>query len=156
METSAVINNINSQDSNLTYKNTSESLQNSQSQTLNENSNLNSYTNSINSINSINTNPFSSQTITIDPNFQTAWTNIGSNIGSNIEYTNLYGDKIEEIKSFAEEEIKRIDDNIDSVVKLMKNAKEDTQAFNNLLQSLIGRKQAMVDIIKIIEKENNI
>lgn len=152
METSAVINNINSQDSNLTYKNTSESLQNSQSQTLNENSNLNSYTNSINSINSINTNPFSSQTITIDPNFQHAWTNIGSNI----EYTNLYGDKIEEIKSFAEEEIKRIDDNIDSVVKLMKNAKEDTQAFNNLLQGLIGRKQAMVDIIKIIEKENNI
>ena len=155
METSAVINNINSQDSNLTYKNTSESLQNSQSQTLNENSNLNSYTNSINSINSINTNPFNSQTITIDPNFQSAWTNIGTNIES-IEYTNLYGDKIEEIKSFAEEEIKRIDDNIDSVVKLMKNAKEDTQAFNNLLQSLIGRKQAMVDIIKIIEKENNI
>lgn len=152
METSTVINNINSQSSDLTYAydNASESLQNSQSQTLNENSNLSSYANSI------STNvPFSSQTITIDPNFQTAWTNIGTNIGT-IEYTNLYGDKIEEIKSFAEEEIKRIDDNIDSVVKLMKNAKEDTQAFNNLLQSLIGRKQAMVDIIKIIEKENNI
>lgn len=152
METSAVINNINSQSSNLSYDKISESLQNSQSQTLNENSNLSNYANSISSTNV----PFSSQTITIDPNFQTTWTNIGSNIGSNIEYTNLYGDKIEEIKSFAEEEIKRIDDNIDSVVKLMKNAKEDTQAFNNLLQSLIGRKQAMVDIIKIIEKENNI
>lgn len=154
METSAVINNINSQSSDLTYAydNASESLQNSQSQTLNENSNLSSYANNISTTNV----PFSSQTITIDPNFQTAWTNIGTNIGSNIEYTNLYGDKIEEIKNFAGEEIKRIDDNIDSVVKLMKNAKEDTQAFNNLLQSLIGRKQAMVDIIKIIEKENNI
>lgn len=142
---------------------------NHQATTLNENSKLNSYTN--NSISAANSNdpnvatyiptyiPSSqtlgtspNQTITIAPSVGTAtWTT-----NSNIEYTNLYNEKISEIKEYADEEINRINDNIESVVKLMKNAKEDTQAFNNLLQSLIGRKQAMVDILKIIEKENNI
>lgn len=142
---------------------------NHQATTLNENSKLNSYAN--NSISAANSNdsnvatyiptyiPSSqtlgtspNQTITIAPSVGTAtWTT-----NSNIEYTNLYNEKISEIKEYADEEINRINDNIESVVKLMKNAKEDTQAFNNLLQSLIGRKQAMVDILKIIEKENNI
>lgn len=137
---------------------------NHQATTLNENSKLNSYAN--NSISVANSNDpnvvtyipssqtlgTSSQTITIAPSVTTAaWTT-----NSNIEYTNLYDKKISEIKEYADEEINRINDNIESVVKLMKNAKEDTQAFNNLLQSLIGRKQAMVDILKIIEKENNI
>lgn len=138
---------------------------NHQATTLNENSKLNSYAN--NSISAANSNdpnvatyiPSSqtlgtgpNQTITIAPSVGTAtWTT-----NSNIEYTNLYDEKISEIKEYADEEINRINDNIESVVKLMKNAKEDTQAFNNLLQSLIGRKQAMVDILKIIEKENNI
>lgn len=141
-----------------------DSLNYNQATTLNENSKLNSYAN--NSISAANSNDpnvatyipssqtlgTSSQTIAITPSVVgTAWAT-----NSNIEYTNLYDKKISEIKDYADEEINRINDNIESVVKLMKNAKEDTQAFNNLLQSLIGRKQAMVDILKIIEKENNI
>lgn len=142
-----------------------DSLNYNQATTLNENSKLNSYAN--NSISTANLNdpnvatyiPSSqtlgagpNQTITITPSVVgTAWTTNGT-----IEYTNLYDKKISEIKDYADEEINRINNNIESVVKLMKNAKEDTQAFNNLLQSLIGRKQAMVDILKIIEKENNI
>ena len=148
-----------------------DSLNYNQATTLNENSKLNSYAN--NSISAANSNgpnvatyiptyiPSSqtlgtspNQTITIAPSVgTTTWAT-----DSNIEYTNLYvyDKKISEIKEYADEEINRINDNIESVVKLMKNAKEDTQAFNNLLQSLIGRKQAMVDILKIIEKENNI
>lgn len=142
-----------------------DSLNYNQATTLNENSKLNSYAN--NSISATNSNdpnvvtyiPSSqtlgispNQTITIAPSVETAaWTT-----NSNIEYTNLYDKRISEIKEYADEEINRINNNIESVVKLMKNAKEDTQAFNNLLQSLIGRKQAMVDILKIIEKENNI
>lgn len=143
---------------------------NQQATTLNENSKLNSKLNSYasNSISVANldanqnaatyipisqTLGTSSQTITIAPSVGNA---IWTSPDSNIEFTNLYDKRICEIKDYADEEINRINDNIESVVKLMKNAKEDTQAFNNLLQSLIGRKQAMVDILKIIEKENNI
>lgn len=143
---------------------------NQQATTLNENSKLNSKLNSYttNSISAANldanqnaatyipisrTLGTSSQTITITPSVRNA---IWTSPDSNIEFTNLYDKKISEIKDYADEEVNRINDNIESVVKLMKNAKEDTQAFNNLLQSLIGRKQAMVDILKIIEKENNI
>lgn len=142
-----------------------DSLNYNQATTLNENSKLNSYANNSISVANLDANQnaatyipisqtlgTSSQTITITPSVGDAiWAT-----DSNIEFTNLYDKRISEIKEYADEEINRINDNIESVVKLMKNAKEDTQAFNNLLQSLIGRKQAMVDIIKIIEKENNI
>lgn len=142
-----------------------DSLNYNQATTLNENSKLNSYANNSISVANLDANQnaatyipisqtlgTSSQTITITPSVGDAiWAT-----NSNIEFTNLYDKRISEIKEYADEEINRINDNIESVVKLMKNAKEDTQAFNNLLQSLIGRKQAMVDILKIIEKENNI
>lgn len=142
-----------------------DSLNYNQATTLNENSKLNSYANNSISVANLDANQnaatyipisqtlgTSSQTITITPSVGDAiWAT-----DSNIEFTNLYDKRISEIKEYADEEINRINDNIESVVKLMKNAKEDTQAFNNLLQSLIGRKQAMVDILKIIEKENNI
>lgn len=142
-----------------------DSLNHNQATTLNENSKLNSYANNSISVANLDANQnaatyipisqtlgTSSQTITITPSVGDAiWAT-----DSNIEFTNLYDKRISEIKEYADEEINRINDNIESVVKLMKNAKEDTQAFNNLLQSLIGRKQAMVDILKIIEKENNI